>query len=85
MSLEKQRAAKSKLTEKLAQRNKDIRQYNHDLKKLDKRIHRSKLIEAGTLFDKAGILYSYNPERVLNILRNLEHVTLNQKQEGNHG
>ena len=78
VSLEKQKEVRSKLSEKIAQRNKEIRQYEYDLRKIDKRIHRSKLIEAGTLFDKAGILYSYNPDRVLTILQNLEHVTLNK-------
>jgi hypothetical protein len=78
MSLEQQLTARNKLREKIEWQNKEIRQCQYDLKKIDKRVRRYKLIEAGTLFEKAGILYTYNPDRVLTILQNLKHVTINK-------
>lgn len=63
---------REKLREKIKEKENEIRKSQYDQKLLKGKLHRRKLIEAGKIFEEAGILDSYNRERVLEILKKLE-------------
>lgn len=70
--LSRQIARLQKIEDQLVRSSRETRALEEQIRRLNQQKRYRKLIKAGLLFEKAGILDSYDPETVLIFLKQLQ-------------
>lgn len=69
--IDKKKEALENINKNLAKMQKDLKRREWSIKKMMDKDRLNKLIEAGKLFEEAGILDSYDREAALRVLKSL--------------
>lgn len=73
MDLNQKRQGLLKIKERICLYNRQEKMLIREVQITNRKLHTKKLIQAGKLFEKAGILESYDTEEVLSALIKMKH------------